>query len=492
MAVTGAQNSFMTFLNRRQFIRRTAVATTTGVLPYSAWSTPTGTNEDIRMAVVGIRSKGRTHIKGFHEQTKGSRVVAVVDVDQTFLDRETAAFAERQEKIDTSRDVRQVLERDDIDAIVIATPNHTHSLIAIWACQAGKHVYVEKPVSHNVWEGRKLVEAARKYKRIVQTGTQARSDQGIMEAVEWIKSGNLGNVTHARGLCYKRRPSIGKVAAPTQLPDTIDYDLWCGPAQKKPLMRSRLHYDWHWVWDTGNGDLGNQGIHQMDIARWFTPHQTIAPRVMSIGGRVGYVDDGETANTQLIYHDYGPESIPIIFEVRGHPMKKDMEAMPNYKGVRIGNVIHCEGGYFNGGFAYDNDGNKVKQFAGDGGAKHRQNFIDAIRSGSPAVLNADILEGHISSALCHTANISHRLGSQLPPEDIRERIKDNASASETLDRMLEHLSDNEIKANEEKLTLGPWLEMDGHNETFIGEWANKANPLLTREYRTPYIIPETI
>jgi len=183
--------------------------------------------------------------------------------------------------------VRKLLDDKNIDAISTATPNHWHALISVWACQAGKDVYVEKPVSHNVWEGRKIVEAARKYNRIVQTGTQSRSSAALREAIAWVQAGNIGKIKIARGLCYKPRPSIGKVDGPQPVPESINYDLWCGPAPKTPLMRTKLHYDWHWVWATGSGDIGNQGIHQMDICRWATGKAELSPRIVSVGGRLG-------------------------------------------------------------------------------------------------------------------------------------------------------------------------------------------------------------
>src|SRR5205807_7292226 len=247
------------------------------------------------------------------------------------------AAAKREDEkgtpVQTYTDVRKLLENKDIDVISTATPNHWHSLITIWSCQAGKDVYVEKPVSHNVFEGRQCVEAARKYNRIVQAGSQGRSNGAQREAFAWIKEGHLGKIKIARGLCYKRRPSIGKVDGPQPIPSQIDYDLWCGPALKLPLTRKKLHYDWHWVWNTGCGDLGNQGIHEMDVARWFLGAMELSPRVFSVGGRLGYVDDGETPNTMVIYHDY--PTAPLIFEVRGLPDKPGSKNMDQYKGASI-------------------------------------------------------------------------------------------------------------------------------------------------------------
>jgi len=424
--------------------------------------------------------------------------VALCDADKAILDREVKKFKDRNEKVDAYTDVRKLLEDKNIDAIVTATPNHWHSLVTVWACQAGKDVYVEKPVSHNIWEGRKMVEAARKYKRIVQAGTQSRSDEAVQEAFEYIHRGELGKIVVARGFCYKRRKSIGKVDGPQPIPESVDYDLWTGPAPLGPLMRKSLHYDWHWVWATGNGDIGNQGIHEMDMCRWALGQKGLAPRVMSIGGRFGYDDDAETANTQIAILDYEP--VPLIFEVRGLAERKDSSVMDSYRGVRIGIVIECEGGYFagggGGGWVYDNDGKKIKQFTGDGGGGHQANFIKAVRSRKVSDLNADIVEGHISSALCHMGNISHRLGQLSLPEEIQEAIKDEPQAVGAFERFREHLFANWVDMSKTRAVLGPWLQMDTRKERFVGDdrfgitrWANG---LLKRDYREGFVIPEKV
>jgi len=456
-----------------------------------------GANNDIRVAVVGFRGQGSGHIKRFLE-IPGVRVVALCDVDKDILDREVKKFTDRNETVKAYTDVRKLLDDKQIDAISTATPNHWHALVTIWACQAGKDVYVEKPVSHNVWEGRKIVEAARKYNRIVQAGTQKRSDEGLKEFFEYIHQGNLGKIVVARGFCYKRRKSIGKVPGPQPVPQSLDYNLWTGPAPLNPLMRQRLHYDWHWVWPTGNGDLGNQGIHEVDLCRWATGQNQLPPAVMSIGGRFGYDDDAETANTQIAILDYEPA--PIIFEVRGLPRRKDASAMDNYKGVRIGVVIECENGYFagggGGGWVYDNDGNKIKQFKGSGGKEHYANFIQAVRSRKVSDLNADILEGHLSSALCHMANISYRLGQKSSPDQIKQAFKDEPKAQHPFERFQDHLFSNWLDLSKEQAVLGPWLKMDPKTERFVGSGeysiARWANDLLTRNYREPFVVPEKV
>ncbi|HUT22955.1 MAG TPA: Gfo/Idh/MocA family oxidoreductase [Sumerlaeia bacterium] len=489
----------MSGITRRDFIKTSLGAAAAGSAllqacrsprgATSTWSKPLGANDDVRIGVAGIRGKGNAHIQDFR-RIPGVRVVALCDPDRRILAQRVQQFAESKQQVAAYVDVRKMIDDAEVDAIVIASPNHWHALMSVWACQAGKDVYVEKPCSHNVWEGRKIVEAARKYGRIVQVGTQSRSDLALREGIKYCQDGNLGKILLVRGLCYKPRGSIGKVSGPQFVPSYIDYDLWTGPAPLKPLMRTNLHYDWHWVWDTGNGDIGNQGIHQMDVCRWAAGAAQLSPRVMSVGGRFGYDDDGETPNTQFVFHDY--DEIPILFEVRGLPVRKDGPGMPHYKGIRIGNVIHCEGGYFAGGFAYDNDGKKIKSFEIEQGSGHQANFIEAVRSRRASDLNADILEGHLSSALCHTGNISHLLGREASPHEIHEQIKSEPEALETFERFKEHLAANEVDITKTKATLGPWLKMNPEKERFVGFGAAKANRLLTRDYRQPYVVPKRV
>ncbi len=473
-------------LTRRRFIKGTLAAGATLLLPSSR---VLGANEDIRVAVVGIRNQGRNHIKWFR-QMEGVRVVAVCDPDRSLLDRESEEFGIRGERVDTYVDYRKLLEDDSIDAVVTASPNHWHALVTVWGCQAGKDVYVEKPVSHTVWEGRQMVDAARKYDRIVQSGTQRRSDEGLQEAIEYIRQGNLGKMKLVRGICYVRRDSIGKVSGPQAIPKSVDYDLWCGPAPKTPLMRKSLHYDWHWVWPTGDGDFGNNGIHWMDICRWIVDHNQLAPRVLSLGGRFGYDDDGETPNTQLVYYDYQP--VPILFELRGLPASKGASAMDHYRDTRGGVVVECEGGYFVGGWAYDKQGKKIKQFARDGGGSHKANFIEAVRSRKRSDLTAEVLEGHLSAALCHMGNISYRVGQEASREQIIESIQGNAHLEESFARLQEHLLVNHVDLKQTPRVLGPTLQLDPTEEKFTGEFSDKANRLLKRSYRRPYVIPDTV
>jgi predicted dehydrogenase len=442
------------------------------------------------MAVIGFGGRGGDHIGGL-TALKGVRLTALCDADSRILGAEVKRWKDKNVTVEAFSDLRKLLESKNVDAVSIATPNHWHSLATIWAIQAGKDVYVEKPISHNVWEGRKVVEAARKYDRIVQAGTQSRSSTGIKQAVQWVQEGNLGKIVISRALCYKPRGSIGKVDGPQEVPANVDYDLWCGPAPKKALMRKRLHYDWHWVWDTGNGDLGNQGIHQMDIARWFLGVDALSPRVWSVGGRLGYIDDGETANTQIIFHDYPKAS--LIFEVRGLPERTGAKNMDKYKGGSIAVIVECEGGYvlvpdYRSAIAYDKEGQEIKKWSG--AKDHYQNFIDCVRSRKRSELNGEIWEGHLSSALCHTGNISYRLGKKSTPDAVKEAIKADKGATETFERMAAHLAANGVDLEKTPATLGPVLQMDPKVEKFIGN--KDADAMLTREYRAPFIVPERV
>jgi len=476
-------------ITRRHFMKGSVAAGITLAMPFSR---ARGATDDIRVAVVGIRSQGSNHINSFR-QIPGVRVVAICDADRQFLDREEKKFKDRNEKVDTYVDYRKLLEDKNIDAVITATPNHWHALVTVWACQAGKDVYVEKPVSYNIWEGRQMVKAARKYNRIVQAGTQRRSDEGLPEVIRYINEGNLGRVIIVRGIIYVRRDSIGKVDGPQPIPETVDYNLWCGPAPMAPLMRTNLHYDWHWVWPTGNGDFGNNGIHYIDLCRWVLGKNELAPSVMSIGGRFGYIDDGETPNTQIVLLDYKPVS--IIFEVRGLPRAKGDPAMDAYRDIRDGLIVHCENGYLtwsDGGWVYDNQGKRIKQFKGTGGAGHHANFIKAVRSRKGSDLNADILEGHLSSALCHMGNISYRLGKKTPPDEIAERIKANKELTESFERFRQHLSANEVDLDKNPMILGPWLKMDPQSERFIGDFQQEANNLVSRNYRRPFVVSEEV
>jgi predicted dehydrogenase len=493
--------------SRRTFLKTSALAAAGAVLPARSWGQVLGANDDLRVAVIGLNGRGMNHVQSLSKIT-GVRIVALCDPDTAVLDRAKTRGNLPDAKLYT--DIRELLASKDVDAVTIATPNHWHSLAAIWAVQNGKDVYVEKPVSHNVWEGRQLVNAAKKYNKIVQAGTQIRSGEGLQEAVQWVRAGNLGKITAARGFCYKRRDSIGKTTGPQPIPATVNYDLWTGPAPLVPPHRNNpkngpIHYDWHWVYLYGNGDVGNQGIHQMDVARWFLGESGLPRHSLSIGGRLGYIDDGDTPNTQVVIHDYA--TAPLIFEVRGLPSKAGIASaggdpaanqgggasgMDNYRGVDIGNVIDCEDGnvittqYFSA-TAYDKTGKVVKEFKGSD--RHMQNFVDVVRSRKSEDQYGPIEEGNTSSALCHLGNISHQIGRATASAKLKDQIKSDAKLSEAYGRMVEHLHANNVDLDKTPLTLGVPLIVDAKNWRFTGADAERANKLLTAEYRAPYTVP---
>jgi predicted dehydrogenase len=490
--------------DRRTFLKTGALAAAGAALPLRSWAQVLGANSDIRVAVIGLNGRGRNHLQSL-AKIPGVRVVALCDADTAVLDKVKPTVNGGDVK--TYQDIRALLADKDVDAVTIATPNHWHSLAAIWALQAGKDVYLEKPVSHNVWEGRQLVAAASKYNRVIQAGTQIRSGEGLREAVQWVQAGNIGKITASRGFCYKRRDSIGKTSGPQPVPASISYDLWSGPAPLVAPYRNTpkngsVHYDWHWIYLYGNGDVGNQGIHQMDVARWFLGESGLPQSTLSVGGRLGYVDDGETPNTQVVIHEYA--AAPLIFEVRGLPAKSglsgsnvdprenaDSAGMDNYRGVNIGNVIDCEGGsvitksYFSA-TAVDKSGKVIREFKGND--RHMQNFIDVVRSRKKSELYGPIEEGHVSSALCHLGNISHRLGHASTGE-IGEKTKSSAALAEAHGRMIEHLRANSVDLGKTPLTVGVPLLVDARRERFTGPHAAQANEMLAREYRAPFVVP---
>jgi len=450
-----------------------------------------GTKADkLRVAVVGVKGRGMDHISGFAAR-HNCEVTHICDADSGVIANAMSTVKQRQGREPIFvQDIRKLIEIKDIDILSIATPNHWHALMAIWAMQNGKHVYVEKPVSHNVLEGRRMVEVARKTGKICQTGTQSRSSKGMREAMAFLHSGKLGTISLARGLCYKLRPSIGKVSGPQNPPKTCDYDLWCGPAPKAPLMRARLHYDWHWVWDTGNGDLGNQGIHEMDKARWGLQKNSLPHSVVAVGGRFGYVDDGQTANSQVIHFDYG--DCELVFEVRGLPSDSPYPGKKSPKrGLKpsnfVGNVWYGTEGLlvcpsYTGGIAYSKDGEIIKEFSG--GGDHYGNFVAAVRANDAKLLNADIEEGHLSSALCHLGNISYRLGDPVALDSKPPFA--SPKANEAFESLVRHLKENKIELATTKYSNGKVLKLQG--EQFVGD--AKANQMLTREYRKGFELPK--
>ena len=481
-------------MSRRNFAKTSALGASILFLPSSR---AFGSNERVQVGVVGCGGRGGAHV-GWAAKSGGT-VVAVCDADRSRT-KSAAAKAKKDSGKNASehKDMRQLFENKDVDAVVFATPNHWHALGTIWACQAGKDVYVEKPASHSIWEGRKMVEAARKHERIVQIGTQQRSDPGLITMREMIAKKELGEVQFIHSLWYANRGSIGKTTEPQKVPDGVDYDAWCGPREIVPLMRRKFHYDWHWFWDYGNGDMGNRVIHNIDdVHHVMRMDNDVPTRMMALGGRFQYDDDANTPNTEVIVMDW---KVPIVFSSRNMPFvhpqtgKKAGTSVYNRFGqkFRFTNLVKCEGGFFavtrGGGKVYDNDGKEIKKIPGDGGGGHMRNFLDAVKSRKHEDLNADVEQGHLGCLMLHTGNISYRIGEPAAPAKARAECDKFEESKATWNDTVEHLASNGVDLAVENPIVGPWLTFDPKTERFTGDHADEANALVKESYRAPYVI----
>jgi len=404
-------------ITRRDFVKGSMAAGAALVLPFSH---ARGANDSIRVAVAGLNGQGRGLVSGFHS-IKGVRVVALCDVDKKVLDREVKKFKDRNERVDAYIDYRRMLEDKTLDVVAIATPDHWHVPLAAWSVAAGKDVYVEKPLSHTIAEGRLLVNLARKHGKIVQHGTQSRSLEGFMDAIEYMKSGELGKIRMAKVINSQLRRPIGR-KADTATPAHVNYDLWLGPAPKRPFNPNRFHYNWHWFWDYGTGDTGNDGIHQIDIARWGLGVKL--PKAVSCsGGQLFYDDDHETPDTQIATFEY--DDVYLMYEMR-------LWTPYPHEGHINGNIFYGDNGTMSigrkGWQVTFKDGKK-----GPGGSRgsesHIYNCIKAVRSRKNEDLNADVEVGHYSAALCHVANIAMLVGRRLKFDAKHERFIDDAEAN---------------------------------------------------------------
>jgi predicted dehydrogenase len=472
--------------HRRQFLRTALAAATITIAGTKSTGRVLGANDTIRIGVAGINSRGREHISQFAGMS-GVEVTYLIDPDSRIHEPRARLVRDRGRNTPrTVQDIRAALEDRNLDAVSVATPNHWHSLMTVWAAQAGKHVYVEKPCSHNVKEGRIATETARRHNVIVQHGTQSRSDAAWINTIAQLRSGRYGRLLVSRALCYKLRTSIGTrpQAAP---PAGLDFNLWLGPATQQPFHANLVHYNWHWFWDFGNGDIGNQGVHQMDIARWAIAGATLPRSVVSVGGRFGYLDQGQTPNTQLAAMDFGPTQ--LIFEVRGLPTG-------GYRGQSVGNIFHTDQGiiaghrFFRNGVAGSGEPLAQADPPARRGGNHFANFIAAVRSNRREDLNAEILEGHYSSALGHLANMSFRLGTVVPLDRRSGVFNGDTQAAETLERTVEHLADRQVPIDDCNLQVGARLEIDAGSESIRNN--EQATRLLTRAYRAPFVVPDRV
>ena len=475
----------MSRLTRRRFLEDSLLATAAAAAaaPRSLRAQDprgVGANEKITAAIIGCGIRGKQHAQEL-ARLADCEIAYVCDPDRDRAAEVAAQLAARGRPAPKAvQDLRATLDDKAVDVVFIAAPNHWHALAAIWAMQAGKDVYVEKPVSHNVREGRRIVQVARKTGRICQGGTQNRSNGALANAIGYMRDGKLGEVKLARSIVYGRRDSIGGPGT-CEIPPSVDFNLWAGPAPLVPPSRPKFHYDWHWFWDTGNGELGNNNIHSLDICRWGLGVTGLGRAVLSYGGRLGYRDAGQTPNTQVVVFDFGDRT--IVSETRG---LKTEPFHPSFKG---GWIFSGTEGIIAGTSQFDPDGKLVRTFEGRR-ESHFANFLKAVRSRKVADLNADILEGHQSTALCHIGNISYRLGAPAAPEAIErqlEQLKVHDRVRETFERTRKHLAENDVDLEKTPLTLGSLLRLDPEREGFLDN--ERADALLTREYRRPFVVP---
>jgi predicted dehydrogenase len=473
-------------ISRRALLRTTVLAT--------AWTAACaarvkGANESVRVALVGTGKRGGELLDEL-APLADVRVVALCDPDADRLAR--VAATRFGGAVDTHADLRRVLDRRDVDVVVCATPDHWHALCTIWACEAGMDVYVEKPVSHDPFEGARMVAAAERHGRVVGGGFQDRSDTGLCAAFDWLAARPLGELVHVHGVLSRARRGIGaRASRPLPPPERLDYDLWLGPASEEPILRPRFHHDWHWIWNYGCGEIGNHGPHVLDHCRWALGDPAVPLRVRSLGGRFAWRDAGETANLQLAQFDFG--SVPVLMEVRALAQRPAGEQRVKIRGIETGVVVTYEHGTFRGdrggGTATDKDGNVVREFPGDGGATHMRNFLDAVRARMPQQLHSSILEAHRSTLLVHLANASLRSAPLVPGPELARAAANDEAFGPALARMRTTLADWGVDDRFERWSAGDWLTVDTNGERFAaGEHHAAANAHLKRACRPGFVV----
>lgn len=476
----------MTQLNRRHFLGTSALAA--GVFVAPASGAIRSSLDSVNLGYISCGGRAN-QLMGQFGGLQGVNVTALCDPDSSRVGK----AQQRYPKAKGFSDLRKLLEAKDVDAVVISTCNHWHCLAAIWAMEAGKHVYVEKPLSHSQWEGQQTVAAARKLGKVCQLGTQQRSDPMQAEIKKFLhEDKTLGGINSARVNRYGVRGSIGKRDTALKIQDEVEYDLWLGPAQRKPIFRKSLHYDWHWDWNTGSGEMGNWGVHVLDDLRnnVFQDKVRLPKRIMGGGGRVVWGDAGDTPNVHFVYFDTG--SIPVVIGLTNLTAGKGKKKSPNRPGPGSGYVAYCEGGRLEGqrggAVAFDQSGKVVKRFKGNRGDKlHQQNFLDAVRANNPALLNAEVQVGHDSTGWCNLANIAFQAG---VAGGKRGRVDgDGGIWSGLVGEMAEHLSNHGIAISSKEIRFSPMLEIDVEKEQFVGDHAEAANGFLKRQYRAPYVVP---
>lgn len=477
----------MTRLDRRSFLAGSMAAGAAAVAAPSA-SLAFHANEEIRVGFIscGGRAQG---LMGSFSRVPGVTIAGLCDPDEGRVGKAKKRFP----KAKTWSDLRGMLDDDNIDAVVVATCNHWHCLASIWAMEAGKDVYVEKPLSHTQWEGRQTVAAAQKYNRICQLGTQQRSDPMQAEIKKFLHEEKaLGEIQAARVNRFGVRGQIGKRDQPLPPPSGVDYNVWLGPAAKQPLYRNKLHYDWHWDWNTGSGEMGNWGVHVLDDLRnnVFLDRVTLPKRIFGGGGRVVWDDAGNTPNLHFVYFDTG--DIPVVIGLANIVGKPGQKGSPKHPGPGSGYIAFCEGGRFEGqrgrAVAFDQDGKKIKSFRGNSGGGHQANFIEAVRQRDASLLNAPVKIGHDSTGWCNLANIAAQAGGEFSLADAKQAV-DAPVWHDLLKEMEGTMAAHGIE-DSDALKLSPMLHVEPKTEQFVGAHAETANQLLKREYRKGFEVKE--
>jgi len=466
--------------SRRLFLQYAAVAGAFSTLsPRSLLAA--NASSQVNLGLVGCGGRG-PGLLGQFRRLPGVKIAGLCDVDRQRL----GAAAEPYPDANRWTDMRNMFESPDIDAVVIATCNHWHCLAAIWAMQAGKHVYVEKPLGHTQWEGEQVIAAAAEHQLVCQVGTQQRSDPLQAEIKQYLhEDKSLGEIKAVRINRFGVRGSIGRRDKPLAPPEQVDYNLWLGPAQDEPIYRKKLHYDWHWVWNTGSGEMGNWGVHIIDDVRnnIFLDQVAAPASITAAGNRLAWQDAGETPNLHFASLDTG--DIPVVVALSNLPTDKQASPVP---GPSSGYIAYCEGGQLHGqrggAVAIDAEGKKLKRFTGNSGSRHQQNFIEAIREGDSSLLNASAQVGHDSTTWCNLINIASRVTASES-----ESAEQSERATEVLESLAK-IAKASGKADESaQLTIGPTLQFDTAAGTFVGTGADEANPLLRREDRKGFVVP---
>ena len=419
-----------------------------------------GANSRVRLALIGCGSRGRGLIQQFIK-LPGVELVAICDADTAHMHQLAAQLSEKDIKVDLVQDYRKVYDRSDIDAVVIATPNYWHALHAIQAMEAGKHVYVEKPVTFTLWEGLQLEAAEMKYGKVISAGYQNRSDKGPQAGIQYVQQGNLGQVKKVRSLCFRNRNSIGKIDHPLAMPSTLDHNLWLGPVHDHTIMRPKLHYDWHWDYRTGNGDLGNQGVHEIDMVCWLLGEPELPTQVKAFGNRFAWNDAGDTPNMLSVWFQMG--GADVILETNDLKLAPDRNAPGHRMGTRVGIIAECENGILKGGrggmMAVENDGRTViRKFPGDGGAPHQSKFIEAVRNNDPSMVGSRIRDAHKSASLAHLGDISYRMGDLVSTTEVLQGVGDNEDLRDILSDQQKQLAAWGI--NDPQYYMGKTLDID--------------------------------